>query len=177
MTQLASSTPTSRDKAGSSKCFCVLLLLLWLLILKEMFVKCGFRDEILEKWSLHLLDNLSNCLIRAPENFQSLKSPNHFLNLWSIFLLLFRHLICLSLYELLKSLKMFETGSVPTAGDEALKYHCLYKYHYVRKWNVSFPALVNLQLEFLVIGAFILIMEERFRLVLMPQILQAQQYN
>ena len=118
MTQLASSTPTSRDKGGSSNCFCVLLMLLWLLILKEMFVKCGFRDE-LKKWSSHLLDNLSNFLIRAPENLQLLKSPDHFFNLWSILLLLFRNLICLSLYELLKSLRMFETGSVTTAGDEA----------------------------------------------------------
>ena len=138
MIQLASSTPTSRDKAGSSKCFCVLLLLLWLLILKEMFVKCGFRDEILKKWSLHLLDNLSNCLIRPPENFQSLKSPDHSLNLWSIFLLLFRNLICLSLYELLKSFRMFETGSVTTAGDEASSTTAYINIMYV---NEMFPFL------------------------------------
>ena len=45
----------------------------------------------------------------------------------------------------------------------SFKYHCRYKY-YVRKWNASFPALVNWQMEFSVIGAFILIMEERFPL-------------
>ena len=43
--------------------------------------------------------------------------------------------------------------------------------------NVSFPALVNLQMEFSVIGAFILIMEEPFSLVLIRQILEAQQNN
>ena len=103
-----------------------------------MFVKCGFRDEILKKRSLHLLDNLSNCLIRAPENFQSLKSPDHFLNLWSMLLLLFRDLICLSLYELLKSLRMFETGNVTTAGDEASSTTAYINIMYV---NEMFPFL------------------------------------
>ena len=43
--------------------------------------------------------------------------------------------------------------------------------------NVSFPSLVNLQMEFSVIGAFILIIEERFSLVLIPKFFEAQQNN
>ena len=40
--------------------------------------------------------------------------------------------------------------------------------------NVFFPARVNLLMEVSVIGTFILIIEERFSLLLIPQILQAQ---
>ena len=40
--------------------------------------------------------------------------------------------------------------------------------------NVIFPARVNLQMEFSVIETFVLIIEERFSLVLIPQMLQAQ---
>ena len=67
----------------------------------------------------------------------SLKSPDHFLNSWSI-LLLFRNLICLSLYELLKSLRMFETGNVTTAGDEASSTTAYINIMYV---NEMFPFL------------------------------------
>ena len=40
--------------------------------------------------------------------------------------------------------------------------------------SVFFPACVYLQMEFPVIRTFIFIIEERFSLVLIPQILQAQ---
>ena len=43
-----------------------------------MFVNFGFRDELM-KCSLLLRDKLSNCLIRAPKTFQSLKAPDNFL--------------------------------------------------------------------------------------------------
>ena len=37
--------------------------------MREMFVRCGFRDEW-KKWLLRLLANLSNCLICALNNFR-----------------------------------------------------------------------------------------------------------
>ena len=40
--------------------------------------------------------------------------------------------------------------------------------------NVFSPVRVNFQMEFSVIGTSILVIEERFSLVLIPQILQAQ---
>ena len=43
--------------------------------------------------------------------------------------------------------------------------------------NAFFPARVNLQMEFSLIRTFILIIEERFSLLLIPQILQAQKHN
>ena len=53
----------------------------------------------------------------------------------------------------------------------SLNYHYLYKC--TKEKNVSFFSLVNLQMEFSVIETFILIMEGRFSLVLIPQILLA----
>ena len=49
----------------------ILNSLLWLpfMSVKELFVPCGW-DMNLKRWSLYLLDNLSYCLICAPENFQ-----------------------------------------------------------------------------------------------------------
>ena len=64
---------------------------------------------------------------------------------------------------------VWESVSQP---GRSLNYHYCYKR--TKEKNVSFSSLVNLQMEFSVIETFILIMEGRFSLVLIRQILLAQ---